>query len=75
MEMLKQLRQSRKLTQQDVAQFLGVDRSTYVKYERGTVTHQRPPLFALRTILMFLSISFSAMRLRSPFLVRLLPCS
>lgn len=74
MEMLKQLRQSRKMTQQDVAQFLGVDRSTYVKYERGT---SDPPTATLVRLadLMFLSISFSAMRLRSPFLVRLLPCS
>lgn len=35
MEHLKELRQSKNLTQLEVAQHLGVDRSTYVKYERG----------------------------------------
>lgn len=35
MERLKQLRNSRSLTQQDIARLLGVERSTYVKYERG----------------------------------------
>ena len=36
MERLKNLRTQMKLTQQDVATILGVERSTYVKYERGT---------------------------------------
>lgn len=35
MERLKNLRTDAKMTQQDVAQLLGVERSTYVKYERG----------------------------------------
>jgi len=35
MERLKQLRNNANLTQQDVARLLGVERSTYVKYERG----------------------------------------
>lgn len=35
MERLKQLRTDAGLTQQDVARLLGVERSTYVKYERG----------------------------------------
>lgn len=35
MERLKQLRNDRGLTQLDVARLLGVERSTYVKYERG----------------------------------------
>lgn len=35
MERLKQLREAKGLYQKDVAAFLGVDRTTYVKYERG----------------------------------------
>lgn len=35
MKRLIELRQKRGLTQREVAQFLGVDRTTYVKYERG----------------------------------------
>lgn len=35
MEQLRELRSKRKLTQLQVAQFLGVDRTTYVKYEGG----------------------------------------
>ena len=35
MEQLKMLRLSHKLTQQEVANILGVDRTTYVKYETG----------------------------------------
>ena len=35
MERLKQLRISNKLYQKDVAEKIGVDRSTYVKYENG----------------------------------------
>lgn len=35
MERLIGLRQKNGLTQREVAQFLGVDRTTYVKYERG----------------------------------------
>lgn len=54
MEMLKQLRQSRKMTQQDVAQFLGVDRSTYVKYERGT---SDPPTATLVRLADYFSVS------------------
>ena len=34
---LKSLRTSAKLTQQEVALHLGVDRTTYVKYERGDI--------------------------------------
>lgn len=54
MEMLKQLRQSRKMTQQDVAQFLGVDRSTYVKYERGT---SDPPTATLVRLADYFNVS------------------
>lgn len=35
MERLKQLRTAAGMTQQDVARLLGVDRTTYVKYENG----------------------------------------
>lgn len=35
MEHLKKLRESKGLLQKDVAEFLGVDRTTYVKYEKG----------------------------------------
>lgn len=36
MDRLKKLRTESGLTQQDVARLLGVERSTYVKYERGS---------------------------------------
>ena len=36
MEHLKQLRKSKNLLQKDMAQILGVERTTYVKYENGT---------------------------------------
>ncbi|MCI6999253.1 MAG: helix-turn-helix domain-containing protein [Clostridiales bacterium] len=36
MERLKQLRTDAGMTQRDVAQLLGVDRTTYVKYENGS---------------------------------------
>jgi len=35
MNRLKELRTDRKLLQKDVADFLGVERTTYVKYESG----------------------------------------
>lgn len=35
MKRLKQLRGDRKLTQKEIADFLGIDRTTYVKYETG----------------------------------------
>lgn len=36
MERLKQLRTDAGMTQRDIAQMLGVDRTTYVKYENGS---------------------------------------
>jgi len=36
MERLKQLREEKNLYQKDVASYLGVDRTTYVKYETGS---------------------------------------
>ena len=36
MEHLKELRKERGLLQRDVASYLGVDRTTYLKYENGT---------------------------------------
>ena len=35
MSVLKQLREAKGVLQKDVANFLGVDRTTYVKYENG----------------------------------------
>lgn len=35
MEHLKELRTERGLLQKDIATFLGIDRTTYVKYEKG----------------------------------------
>lgn len=35
MDILKELRQKKGVYQKDVAKYLGVDRTTYVKYERG----------------------------------------
>ena len=35
MERLRVVRQKQHLTQKDIAAFLGVDRTTYVKYETG----------------------------------------
>lgn len=35
MNMLKKLRTDKGVFQKDVAKFLGIDRTTYVKYERG----------------------------------------
>lgn len=35
MERLKQLRESRKILQKTVAEHLGIDRTTYTKYETG----------------------------------------
>lgn len=44
METLKELRTSRKLLQKDVAASIGVDRTTYVKYESGA---SEPPVAML----------------------------
>ena len=38
MNILKQLREQKKVYQKDVAKYLGVDRTTYVKYENGDST-------------------------------------
>lgn len=47
MDRLKELRAAAGLTQQDVAKFLGVERSTYVKYERGNSDPPTPTLIRL----------------------------
>ncbi|WP_235560878.1 helix-turn-helix domain-containing protein [Bacillus sp. FJAT-28004] len=44
---LKQLRKSRKLTMQEVADFLGVAKSTYAGYESG---YRQPTLESIQTI-------------------------
>ena len=38
MNILKQLREKKNVYQKDVAKYLGVDRTTYVKYENGDST-------------------------------------
>ncbi len=47
MERLKQLRQEKGLYQKDVAAYLGVDRTTYVKYETGVSEPTQETLKAL----------------------------
>ena len=47
MEALKELRKAAGLTQKQVADILGVERSTYVKYERGA---SDPPTATLVTL-------------------------
>lgn len=47
MELLKKLRQEKGVYQKDVAQYLGVDRTTYVKYETGNSQPNREMLIAL----------------------------
>lgn len=54
MERLKQLRSERKITQLEMAQMLGVDRSTYVKYERG---NSEPPNSTLCKLADFFNVS------------------
>lgn len=41
---LRRLRLRRNLTQQHIAEMLGIDRSTYTYYEKGEIT---PPIFTL----------------------------
>ena len=51
---LKELRQSRSLYQKDLAAHLGIDRTTYVKYETGS---SEPPLATLIDLCRFYSVS------------------
>lgn len=51
---LKELRQSRSLYQKDIAAHLGIDRTTYVKYENGS---SEPPLDALIELCKYYSVS------------------
>lgn len=51
---LKELRRSRSLYQKDIAARLGIDRTTYVKYENGD---SEPPLDALIELCKFYSVS------------------
>ncbi len=54
MERLKNLRTDAKMTQQDVARLLGVERSTYVKYERG---QSDPPTATLVRLADYFSVT------------------
>ena len=54
MERLRVVRQKQHLTQKDIAAFLGVDRTTYVKYETGK---SKPSFETLQKIADFFSVS------------------
>lgn len=54
MKRLRQLRTSKNLTQKDVAEFLGVDRTTYVKYETGA---SEPNFETLQKLAAFFGVS------------------
>ncbi|MCM1364199.1 MAG: helix-turn-helix domain-containing protein [Faecalibacterium sp.] len=53
-ERLRQLREERKFTQKDVAATLGVDRTTYTIYEKGT---SNPTLNSLRILSKLYNVS------------------
>ena len=50
MERLKLLRNDRKILQKEVASYLGIDRTTYVKYETGA---SEPSIEVLRKLATF----------------------
>lgn len=54
MERLKSLRNERKILQKEVASYLGIDRTTYVKYETGA---SEPSIEILRKLATFFSVS------------------
>lgn len=54
MEVLKQLRKQNKKSQQDVADFLGVNRGTYANYELGK---REPDFDTLRRIAEYFNVS------------------
>lgn len=54
MERLKELRKQRGLLQRDVAAFLGVDRTTYLKYENGT---NEPDIETIKRLASFFCVS------------------
>ena len=51
---LKELRQERSLYQKDIASLLGIDRTTYVKYEKES---SEPPIATLIELCRFYSVS------------------
>ncbi len=53
-EILKQLRKNQKITQAELSNFLGISKSTLVKYERG---ERMPGLETLRKISMYFNVS------------------
>lgn len=54
MEHLKELRKERGLLQRDVAAYLGVDRTTYLKYENGT---NEPDIEIIKKLSSFFGVS------------------
>lgn len=68
-ERIKELRSSRNLTQEDVANAMKIAKSTYIKYEKGT---QSPQLETIEVMAKFYGVDISEFfdekktRLRSP---------
>lgn len=60
---LKELRKKRGLTQQEVADALGIDRALYARYENGSRT---PPLENLSNLADFFSVTLDCVAGRSP---------
>lgn len=54
MERLKELRESKHLLQKEIANALSIDRTTYVKYEKGT---SEPNIEMLKRLSSFFSVS------------------
>ncbi|MDR1689084.1 MAG: helix-turn-helix domain-containing protein [Clostridiales bacterium] len=57
-EKLKNLRRNKNMTQQDLAEALGIDRTTVTKYESKNVT---PPIASVRKICEFFGVSMDFM--------------
>ena len=51
---LKELRQARSVYQKDIASYLGIDRTTYVKYENGS---SEPPLETLMKLCRYFDVT------------------
>lgn len=60
---LKELRKRRGLTQQEVADALGIDRALYARYENGSRT---PPLENLSNLADFFGVTLDCVAGRSP---------
>lgn len=70
MDRLKELRTGAGLTQQDVAKLLGVERSTYVKYERGS---SDPPTSTLIRLADYFGVSVDFIIGHTPSLSSVMP--